>query len=162
MNKTTFPILKCRLCFVLVACAITQSSFAVSHKIPVKDGHSKSSMILPFKVSKLTNFSIIVQSNQTILSWSSIEENNGKYLIYKSDDNRNFAKIGEKIIIGSTKEPSLYIFHDEEPSKGLNYYKLVQQDSKGDTKEVATKVILLDSREPSALINNPIPRINRI
>lgn len=39
----------------------------------------------------------ILQPKQAVLSWSAIDLKDGKYLIYRSNDNVNFEKIGEKM-----------------------------------------------------------------
>lgn len=153
---------------VIIACFITNLSFAAENKLPVKQSKisSKTSTTdltpVPTSAERRAHFNIIVQSNQTILSWSTIELKNGKYEIYRSDDSNNFVKIGEKNIVGNPTEPSLYIFHDEEPSKGLNHYRLVKQDSEGKNTEVAGKKVFLDSKSPVVLSANSTPKINRI
>ncbi|MFN0257637.1 hypothetical protein [Pedobacter ureilyticus] len=165
MNNNTFQNLRCKLCYVLIACAISQTSFAKNHVSDDKNEVSKvtvSKSLPTFSLGRKTSLNIILQPNQAILSWSAIDLEDGKYLIYRSNDNVNFEKIGEKTIVGNAKEPSLYIFHDEELTKGLNSYKLVKQDNLGGAREIAIKGVFLDKREPNAFSNNPIPRINRI
>ncbi len=153
---------------VIIACFITNLSFAAENKLPVKQSKISSktstSDLTPVSTSaeRRAHFNIIVQSNQTILSWSTIELKNGTYEIYRSDDSNNFVKIGEKTIVGNPTEPSLYIFHDEEPFKGLNHYKLVKKDGEGNQTEVAGKKVFLDSKVPAILTANPTPKINRI
>jgi len=171
MNKKHFSLSRFKLSAVLIACFITNLSFAAERTLPVKQNNitSKSATALIADLTPVSSpserrahFNIIVQSNQTILSWSTIELKNGKYLIYRSDDSNNFVKIGEKNIIGNPTEPSLYIFHDEDPSKGLNHYKLVKQDGNGSNTEIAEKKVFLDSKVPAILSANPTPKINRI
>ncbi|RWU10432.1 hypothetical protein [Pedobacter chitinilyticus] len=152
---------------VIIACFITNLSFATENTLPVKSettSTTSTSDLTPVSISaeRRAHFNIIVQSNQTILSWSTVELKNGKYEIYRSDDSNNFVKIGEKTIVGNPTEPSLYIFHDEEPFKGLNHYKLVKLDSEGKNTEVASKKVFLDSKVPAILSANPTPKINRI
>ncbi|WP_343532314.1 hypothetical protein [Pedobacter sp.] len=167
MNKKPFSS-GFKLGAMLIACFITNLSFAAEHKLPVKQSKTTSttstSDLTPVSTSaeRRAHFNIIVQSNQTILSWSTIELKNGKYEIYRSDDSKNFVKIGEKTIVGNPSEPSLYIFHDEEPLKGLNHYKLVKQDNAGNNTEIAEKKVFLDSKVPAILSANPTPKVNRI
>jgi len=168
-NKST--AFKYTLCLMLLTGLSTKSLLARSNK-PVSKKNQTTSRSLKTDnddtsptgsvAERRNHFNIIVQYNQTILSWSSIESKNGKYLIYRSEDHHNFDKIGEKTIITNPNEPMLYIFHDEAPGKGLNHYKLMQQDINGNLKEVASKYVFLDSKEPNSLTNIPTPKINRI
>lgn len=171
MNKKHFSLSRYKLGIMLMACLITNLSFAAEHTLPVKQNEivpalSNATVTNLTPVSSFSergaHFNIIVQSNQTILSWSTIELKSGKYIIYRSDDSNNFVKIGEKQIVGNPKEPSLYIFHDEDPFKGLNQYKLVKQDDNGNHAEIAGKKVILDSKLPGILSANPAPKINRI
>lgn len=166
MKKTSAIILKNALLITLLTCSTTHILNAAPSKYLNKSKSttltSKEGNLPNEKSAKIAAFNIIVQSNQTILSWSAIEEKSGKYFIYKSEDQHNFVKIGEKTIVANANEPALYIFHDEAPAKGLNHYKLMQQDFKGNLKEVASKQVFLDSREPNALTNIPTPKVNRI
>lgn len=160
-NKST--AFKCTLCLVLLTSFSNKSLLATAYKFPSKINETESCSNDEISPSGITNhFSIIVQPNQTILSWSTIEPTNGKYLIYRSEEHHNFVKIGEKTINANPNEPTLYIFHDEAPEKGLNHYKLVHQEVNGNLKEIASKQVFLNAREPNALSNIPTPRINRI
>ncbi|MNK03389.1 hypothetical protein D3C87_212340 [compost metagenome] len=168
MRKTSATTLKNALFITLLTCSTTQILNAApsEHSNKLKVGStvltSNEGKLPNEKTAKIAAFNIIVQSNQTILSWSTIEVKNGKYLIYRSEDQHNFVKIGEKEIVANANEPALYIFHDEAPAKGLNHYKLMQQDPKGNLKEVASKQVFLDSKEPNVLSHVPTPKINRI
>lgn len=165
MIKNTFQNLKCKLCCVLFACVITSSSFAKNPTTDKKSGISKTKFT-PFSLATFSkrkaNFNIIVQSNQTILTWSVIDVRGGKYLIYRSEGKQNFSKIGEKLILADASEPSLYIFHDVEPAKGLNCYKLLREEPNGELKEIASKQVYLDAKYPANWSKFLAPSINRI
>jgi hypothetical protein len=163
-KKQIISLSKCKLCVVLIACFTSKLSFAAEHQFSAQQNEiaSRVSKTVPTSLEQKSHFNIIVQSNQMILSWSTIELKDAKYLIYRSDDGNNFVKIGEKVINGNPNEPTLYIFHDEAPSKGLSHYKLVKQDNNGNETEIASKKVFLSSNQSGVLSANAIPKINRI
>jgi hypothetical protein len=59
------------------------------------------------------------------------ESNNSHFEIERSADSRNFIKIGEVEGAGTTSESHTYLFADQRPLKGMNYYRLRQVDFDG-------------------------------
>lgn len=163
-KKQIISLSKCKLCIVLIACFTSKLSSAAENQFSAKQNEmaSRFSKTVPTLFKQKYHFNIIVQSNQMILSWSAIELEDAKYLIYRSEDGNSFVEIGEKVVAVNSNEPALYIFHDEAPSKGLSHYKLVKQDKNGNEIEIASKNVFLGSKGQGVLSANATPKINRI
>lgn len=64
------------------------------------------------------------------LSWNSLSEAASDiYEIERSTDGKNFTKVGS---IAAKGAASNYVFYDENPSLGLNYYRLKLKEANGD------------------------------
>ena len=81
----------------------------------------------------LTDFRAIANPPNGIrLIWlTEVEENNAKFIVERSADGRKFEAIGEVKGAGSSFVPQSYVFMDEDPFPGINYYRLVQFDFDG-------------------------------
>lgn len=64
--------------------------------------------------------------NKTVqLSWSTKQESNSShFIIERSADGRNWAAIGTRKAAGSSSLAIQYLFFDESPLNGINYYRL--------------------------------------
>jgi hypothetical protein len=74
------------------------------------------------------------QENQfrIVLSWSTLQEINMKKInVEKSYNGTTWQPIGEVSPKGSANEQSKYVYHDDKPSEGLNYYRLKNSDQDG-------------------------------
>ena len=81
---------------------------------------------------ELTDFSLVVQQREVMLSWQTkTERNNHHFSIERSNDGRLFFEIGQQLGAGATDEPQDYQFADKHPLPGLNYYRLRQVDVNG-------------------------------
>lgn len=59
------------------------------------------------------------------LSWiTALENNTSQFVVERSNDGRNFIKIGEVVAAGTSSTPRSYKFNDVSPVKGTNYYRL--------------------------------------
>lgn len=89
----------------------------------------------------LISFDVKKQNNGNInITWTtSSENNNSHFVIYKSIDGTNFNTLIEKPSLGN--QGGNYLFIDVNPNSRINYYKLIQIDKDGQTKEIGTKVI---------------------
>ncbi|TZF81685.1 T9SS type A sorting domain-containing protein [Pedobacter sp. BS3] len=95
----------------------------------------------PLPVSLLT-FTAKADGNRALLQWQTAsEQNNRKFIVYRSGDDGKFIRIGEKEGAGTTTITSNYIFYDAAPLYGNNYYKLVQVDLDGKTTELGVKLL---------------------
>jgi autotransporter-associated beta strand protein len=71
-------------------------------------------------------------NNTTKLNWITANEINSNYFeILRSSDGINFESIGKVSAAGNTVSYSTYVFTDNAPLKGINYYKLAQYDFDG-------------------------------
>ncbi|MFT4759241.1 MAG: hypothetical protein ACI9XO_000132 [Paraglaciecola sp.] len=85
--------------------------------------------ILPVE---LQNFSAEVRNKTTVLIWSTASELNNDFMaIQASTDGKNFQEIGRVKGAGTTNEMQQYQLVHENPSQGLNYYRLLQVDYDG-------------------------------
>lgn len=75
----------------------------------------------------------IVETDRVNLIWETASElNNEKFLIEKSDDEKeDFQTIGTIPGKGTTSEYSKYTFQDDSPSNGITYYRIKQVDYDG-------------------------------
>ncbi len=86
---------------------------------------------------ELVSFSAGQIDNSVALKWSTATElNNSGFEILKSNDKVNWKKIGFKEGRGTTQKRSDYLFTDENPYSGKNFYKLIQIDFDGTAKEL--------------------------
>ena len=89
----------------------------------------------------LISFTAKTQGNGALLQWQTATESNNKgFMVYRSTDGNNFAKIGERSPAAANSTAiSTYTFTDNAPLNGTNYYKLVQQDKDGATTDLGIK-----------------------
>lgn len=87
--------------------------------------------ITPLPV-ELTAFEVKTASGYAVLSFSTAtESNNSHFVIERCADARTFSEIGQVRGAGTTQEPQQYVFTDENPLNGVNYYRLRQVDYDG-------------------------------
>jgi hypothetical protein len=86
-------------------------------------------VVLPVE---LTTFTATPNQKSIDLVWSTAtEENNAYFDVQHSLDGRNFETIGQVEGSGTTYEVQEYTFIDENPTNGMNYYRLQQVDLNG-------------------------------
>ena len=86
----------------------------------------------PLPINLLT-FTARADDNNVELFWTTALEINNEYFeIQRSIDSKNFNTIGTVSGSGNSSIEVDYSFIDENPSKGTNYYRLVQYDYNGD------------------------------
>lgn len=74
------------------------------------------------------------------VKWETISERNSShFIVQRSTDGKNFVAIGRVEARGNATSNIKYIFVDEKPVQGINYYRLLQVDLDG--KETLTKVV---------------------
>lgn len=95
---------------------------------------------------ELINFKALIRDNQTVdLLWSTAsEKNNLGYDVERSADNQNWKTLGFVPGNGTTTEHHEYVFTDEKPFSGVNYYRLKQQDYDG--KSAYSPIVVADVR----------------
>jgi len=101
-------------------------------------------IVLPVK---LTGYSAQLQSNKRVkLNWStSFESNSYAYIIEKSNDGRNFTRIGDVRASENSTSTIRYSFDDVETLEGAAFYRLVMVDIDG-TRSVSKTVYINNKR----------------
>ncbi|WP_159474536.1 C25 family cysteine peptidase [Dyadobacter sp. 3J3] len=92
---------------------------------------------IPFPV-ELFGFKGKPNGNSVMLEWNTAwERNNGRFVVERSYNAKNFVEIGSVEGKGNSNQQSYYNFFDTNPIKGINYYRLKQVDliSSGSTNE---------------------------
>lgn len=99
------------------------------------------------------DFMASAKGNQAQLVWSTqIETNNSGFVIERSNDSRNWSKIG--FVTSSAKQA--YSFVDATPNAGTNYYRLAQVDFDGTTTLSDVKKVTFNASEnPVSVYPNP-------
>jgi hypothetical protein len=83
---------------------------------------------------ELIQFSGQQYSSDVRLSWSTAYEKNNNYFeVEHSVDGIHFASVGKVSGVQNSTHVNNYELYDTQPSKGLNYYRLVQYDNNGTT-----------------------------
>jgi hypothetical protein len=84
---------------------------------------------------ELINFKAYLYNGQTLLTWiTATEHNNSHFEIERSDNMKDFTKIGtvySKAQNGSSTQAIDYAYTDDAPKAGTNYYRLKQVDFNG-------------------------------
>lgn len=98
----------------------------------------------------LSGFDVAREDNSTLVSWSTLsEENNDYFAVEWSRDGKDFKEIATINGAGSSRDKQKYSFTHNNPSQGVNYYRLAQYDFDG-TKEIFSTVAVtfdFDSKE---------------
>lgn len=81
---------------------------------------------------ELVSFTGEVVKEHVQLDWITMNEHNNEYMaVEHSDDGKSFVEIGHVNGQGSSSIRQNYHFVDEQPTPGVNYYRLVQYDFDG-------------------------------
>ncbi len=105
----------------------------------------------------LIDFTVGIDHKKTKLSWhTSSEFNNDHFEIERSKDGLHFSKIGQVPGKGNSSSPESYIFFDEHPLNGKNFYRLNQVDVNNQSKYSKTVSIIFDGRSAFIALPNPV------
>jgi hypothetical protein len=114
-----------------------------------------SSTVLPVS---LISFNATASNNQANLSWETASEsNNNRFEVSRSSDNITYVTVATITGKGTTNQKSSYTATDVNPSNGVNYYKLIQIDNDGTTKELAIKSLNFSLNNVQELTVYPNP-----
>lgn len=109
--------------------------------------------ILPVMYAR---FNAEKQAKTALLSWTTGSEiNNDYFVIERSNDNKDYIAIGEIKGAGNSADFVDYRFTDENPTKGMNYYRLRQVDFDGTENMSAVKLVQIDNHGKSTLTVYP-------
>jgi hypothetical protein len=103
------------------------TNFAVSG---ASSNYVASSVILPVS---LKSFTLAHRADNIVLHWqTSQEQNNSYYIVERSGNAINWGAIGQVSALGASVSDPAYLYTDEQPLQGNNYYRLkaVGVDSK--------------------------------
>lgn len=109
----------------------------------------------------LTSYTAKPETNRSKLQWKTAsEQNNSHFTISRSSDGVSFTDLGNKKGKGTTTETHSYVFYDEQPLSGTNYYRLSQTDNNGKTEELGIRTVefKLNGNKEVKLFPNPAER----
>ncbi len=108
---------------------------------------------------KLVSFLVEKDNRNTSvnLTWQTASELNADYfLIERSVDGRYFETIGQLKAAGNSNRLTSYLFNDEHPKQGINYYRLKQVDFDGTQEQFPVRSVLFDeSTQTYGIYPNP-------
>jgi len=108
------------------------------------DDFSLEATVLPIK---LLSFSGKERPSSIHLSWHTATEQNNDYMaVERSADGVKFEELGRVKGAGTTEQPQEYRFVDDNPIRGLNYYRLRQVDFDGAFEYHKTISVLFESK----------------
>lgn len=103
---------------------------------------------------ELLNFTAKVVEREVHLAWITVREfNSALFSVQRSSDGTNFTEIARLDAAGTSNSLKQYKYIDQSPARGLNYYRLVQEDF--DSKRNTSKVVSVNV-DWDALSNNPL------
>ncbi|MCR9171575.1 MAG: T9SS type A sorting domain-containing protein [bacterium] len=104
---------------------------------------------------ELTAFDATLVDREVLLNWTTNSEWDNDYFdIEKSVDAENYISIGRVQGQGTKGSPTAYLFKDETPISGTNYYRLKQVDFDGTTTYSDIRTVVLESEH--MLYPNPV------
>lgn len=105
---------------------------------------------------ELVYFEARKDEDKAVLRWETAsEENNLGFHVEHSTDGDDFRPIGWVDGAGTTVEVQQYQFVDNAPTRGLNYYRLVQMDLDGTISRSDVEVLTFVSKFHASLFPNP-------
>lgn len=119
----------------------------------------KEETIAPLPV-ELLSFKANNKNGAALLNWSTAsEKDNDKFEVERSQDGRNFGKIGEVAGNGNSNRTLAYAFTDSRPTTGTNYYRLRQVDHDGTSSYSKTIAVTFAAPKAGAAIAQVYPTI---
>lgn len=111
---------------------------------------------VPLPVTLISFKANIGENQQTVLKWATASEKNNEYFMVERSKNAiDFEKIGKIKGNGTIGLRNDYAFTDENPLKGINYYRLKQVDFDGQFSYTRTESIIKDGDGTISLYPNP-------
>ncbi len=109
---------------------------------------------------EMVNFTAENSLNRAILQWKTASEtNSNKFEIERSPDGISFQKIGETKAAGNSYKPLSYVFVDDNPLSGVNYYRLNEIDFNGKTSETPIISVKFVGKTPQLAFPNPVSNV---
>lgn len=106
----------------------------------------------------LLNYSVMEDGLKAKIEWTtSSEKDNAGFEIERSGDGINFSKICSVKGQRNTNSSHRYLYYDEHPFSGVNYYRLVQINTDGKRFDHGIKMVRFGQFKPTAsLYPNPL------
>ena len=101
----------------------------------------------------------------THISWTTASETNNAYFtVERSGDGKDFNEIGVLPGAGNSRSERQYSFTDEQPTNGINYYRIRQTDFDGQYSysPVESVRFSIASADIEFISPNPVPRFSSI
>lgn len=105
---------------------------------------------------ELTTFRAVRTDEGARLNWSTAtEQDNEKFIVERSHDGIQFEPVGEVAGRGTTTSEQSYIFLDEHPLIGTNFYRLKQIDFSGNFTYSDVVAVKMDNQSSVAVYPTP-------
>jgi hypothetical protein len=103
---------------------------------------------------ELVSFNAIPEGDEVKINWATANEiNNDYFTIERSEDGDNFLPLKKIKGAGNSTAMLHYVSADDNPKKGLNYYRLKQTDYDGNYSYSKIKTVRFDSSIPEKAIS---------
>ena len=120
----------------------------------VAAGGFNTGAVLPVELSKFTAY---VNDETVLLEWETVMEmGNDYFTIEKSKDGRSFTSIGKMNGAELSMKPLQYMFIDNEPVEGRNYYRLKQTDYDGKSEYFEVVTVEYNKGGEISIYPNPV------
>jgi|GEM_PF-2990742 len=105
----------------------------------------------------ILTFDAKATANKSVnLSWNVSDENNVlEYTVQRSNDNKSWSSVG---VVSANKKPT-YQFEDNDPLKGVNYYRLSIKDLNSSINFSKVRVVNLSEKGNISISPNPVDNI---
>lgn len=119
---------------------------------------SESQEVIQIMSMFLLSFEGERSGDQVKLNWLTVnEEDNEAFIIERSIDGENFVEIGHKPGAGNSFEVLSYSFYDENPEKGINFYRVRLINSMGGISYSNITPVKFVPNETAINVSNPSP-----
>lgn len=106
---------------------------------------------------QLGNFTVKESNQKVLLNWVTFSELNNKgFAVERSNDGINFKQIGFVNANGSNNSPTQYLYTDESPLLGTNYYRLKQIDLNGTIAYSEIQSVVFNNKVTVTFYPNPV------
>lgn len=134
---------------------LNTASIYFDFNLPVETNEEETQVLSEILPVHLLSFTAQKRGDKNILQWrSATEANSSHYEIERSNDGKDYKKIGK---VAATGTPANYSFTDENPFRELNYYRLKMVDKDGTHAFGAIRIINnADGISGLSLFPNPV------
>lgn len=107
---------------------------------------------------KLSSFAAQAEGKKARIEWAtSSEQNNDRFEVLRSADGRDFYKLAVVEGKGTTSNASRYFVYDNNPSAGINYYKLIQYNKDGRSTDHGIRTVTFGGAGGATVVAYPNP-----